>query len=135
MDILAYEYILQGLTDYNANIKQNYGNVIVPYPTTSTTYPHTIINEVRNVANANYNTCYQRLASVGYRVDIYAKNKGSVTKQTIARKIAQEVDTYLTSINLTRVSFNVVELESNSSIYHIIMTYTGTLNENRRNLI
>ena len=135
MDILAYEYMLQGLKDYNATIEQNYGNTVVATPPTNPTYPLTVFDEIRNVANANYNTCYERVASVGYRADIYAKTKGNVTKQTIARKIAQEVDNYLTNIGLTRVSFNVSGLENDSSIYHIIMTYSGNLHENRRNLI
>lgn len=135
MDIKAYEYMLQGLKDYNAQVGAPYANVVVAYPTTNTTYPHTVFDEIRNVANPNYNGCYERVASVGYRADIYAKTKGNVTKQTIAREIAQYVDIYLTNIGLTRVSFNVSELENDSSIYHIIMTYSGNLHENRRNLI
>lgn len=135
MDILAYEYMLQGLKDYNATIEQNYGNVVVTTPPTNPTYPLTVFDEIRNVANANYNSCYERVASVGYRADIYAKTKGSVSKQIIARRIAQEVDKYLTNVGLTRVSFNVSELENDSSIYHIIITYSGNLHENRRKLI
>ena len=135
MDIFAYDYMLQGLKDYNATIEQNYGNVVVATPPTNPTYPLTVFDEIRNVANPNYNSCYERVASVGYRADIYAKTKGSVSKQTIARKIAQEVDKYLTNVGLTRVSFNVSELENDSSIYHIIITYSGNLHENRRKLI
>lgn len=135
MDILAYEYMLQGLKDYNSTIEQNYGNVVVATPPTNPTYPLTVFDEIRNVANPNYNSCYERVASVGYRADIYAKTKGSVSKQIIARKIAQEVDKYLTNIGLIRVSFNVSELENDSSIYHIIITYSGNLHENRRKLI
>lgn len=135
MDIFAYDYMLQGLKDYNATIEQNYGNVVVATPPANPTYPLTIFDEIRNVSNVNYNSSYDRVASVGYRADIYAKTKGSVTKQTIARKIAQEVDKYLTNVGLTRVSFNVSELENDSSIYHIIMTYSGNLHENRRKLI
>ena len=135
MDILAYEYMLQGLKDYNATIEQNYGNVVVATPPTNPTYPLTVFDEIRNVANPNYNSCYERVASVGYRANIYAKTKGSISKQIIARRIAQEVDKYLTNVGLTRVSFNVSELENDSSIYHIIMTYSGNLHENRRNLI
>ena len=135
MDILAYEYMLQGLKDYNATIEQNYGNVVVTTPPTNPTYPLTVFDEIRNVANPNYNSCYERVASVGYRADIYAKTKGSVSKQIIARRIAQEVDRYLTNVGLTRVSFNVSELENDSSIYHIIITYSGNLHENRRKLI
>jgi hypothetical protein len=135
MDILAYEYMLQGLKDYNATIEQNYGNVVVATPPTNPTYPLTVFDEIRNVANPNYNGCFERVSSVGYRADIYAKTKGSVSKQIIARRIAQEVDRYLTNVGLTRVSFNVSELENDSSIYHIIMTYSGNLQEFRRKLI
>ena len=135
MDILAYDYMLQGLKDYNATIEQNYGDVVVATPPTNPTYPLTVFDEIRNVANPNYNSCYERVASVGYRADIYAKTKGSVSKQIIARRIAQEVDKYLTNIGLIRVSFNVSELENDSSIYHIIITYSGNLHENRRKLI
>ena len=135
MDILAYEYMLQGLKDYNATIEQNYGNVVVATPPNNPTYPLTVFDEIRNVANPNYNSCYERVGSVGYRADVHAKTKGSVSKQIIARRIAQEVDRYLTNVGLTRVSFNVSELENDSSIYHIIITYSGNLHENRRNLI
>lgn len=135
MDIQVYENILNGLKSYNDSVEQNYGNDIVSYPPSNPSYPLTIFDEIRNVANPNYNGCFDRVASVGYRVDIYAKTKGNVTKQTIARKIAQIVDKYLTNVGLTRVSFNVSELENDSSIYHIIMTYSGNLHENRNNLI
>lgn len=135
MDILAYEYILGNLKEYNASLSQNYGNVVVATPPNNPTYPLTVFDEIRNVANPSYNTCYDRVASVGYRADIYAKTKNKVTRQTIAREIAQEVDRYLTSIGLTRVSFNISELENDSSIYHIIMTYSGNLQEKRRKFI
>ena len=135
MNIQFYDDILSGLIEYNDAVGQNYGNSIVSYPPIKPTYPLTIFEEIRNVANASYNGCFDRVASVGYRVDIYAKTKGNVTKHTIARRIAQIVDKYLTVIGLTRISFNVSELENDSSIFHIIMTYSGNLHENRNKLI
>lgn len=134
MDILTYDYIIQGLKDYNNSVEQNYGNVILEYPTKSS-FPNTVFAEIRNIANPSFNSAYERVASVGYRVDIYAKTKGSVDKQTIARRIAKIVDTYLSNINLTRVSFNISDMENDNSIFHIIMTYSGNLYENRRILI
>lgn len=134
MDILAYDYMLQGLKDYNATIEQNYGNVILKYPTKST-YPHTIFSEIRNVANPNYNGRFEKVASVGYSVTIYAKTKGSVDKLTIARRVSNIVDNYLDNIGLTRVSFNVLDNEEGGAICKIVMTYSGNLHENRRNLI
>ena len=135
MDILAYEYMLQGLKDYNATIEQNYGNVIVKYPTKNTTYPHTQFVEMRNIANPNYNGRFEKVASVGYSVKIYAKTKGSVDKLTIARTLAKIADDYLTNIGLTRVSYNVFDNEEGGAICEIVMTYSGNLHENRRNLI
>jgi hypothetical protein len=136
MDILAYDIILQGAKDNNTKKGKPYGNVVVPHSTTDTTYPHSVITEIRNVANPLYNTCYDRVASVGYRVDVYAKNKGTkVDRLTVARVVAQSVDEYMTGIGLTRISFNVTEEDDDGGICHIIMTYSGNLHENRRKLI
>lgn len=135
MDILAYEYILQGLKDYNSIVEQNYGNVIVKYPTKNTTFPFTHLVEIRNVANSSFNSRFDKVASVGYSTKIYAKTKGSVDKLTIAREIAKIVDEYLTNIGLNRVSYNVMDNEEGGAICEIIMTYSGNLHENRRNLI
>lgn len=134
MDILIYENLLQSLKSYNSTIK-NYGNEVVRLPPTNPVYPLTIFTEIRNVANASFNSCFDRVASVGYRADIYAKTKGNITKDIIAREIAQLVDRYLTSVGLLRVSFNISELENDSSIFHIIMTYSGNVSEYRKILI
>ncbi|MBR5272757.1 MAG: hypothetical protein IKU25_05115 [Clostridia bacterium] len=136
MDITVYENILDGMKEYNNALSQNYGNTVVATAPSNPTYPLTVFDEIRNVANVNYNGDFDRLASMGYRADVYAKTKGNVTKQTIARKIAQEIDNYLSNyVGLNRVSYNVSELENDGSIYHIIITYEGTLHENRRKFI
>lgn len=136
MDIIAYENIFAGMKSYNDALKQNYGNAVVQIPPKNPTYPLTVFDEIRNVANPLYNTCFERVASMGYRVDIYAKTMGKSTKQQIAREIAQEMDNYLTNyVGLNRVSFNVSGLEGDASLYHIIMTYEGNLHENRRKFI
>lgn len=134
MDILIYENLLQSLKKFNETQK-NYGNEIVRLPPTNPVYPLTIFTEIRNVANPSYNTCFDRVASVGYRLDIYAKTKGNITKDRIAREIAELMDRYLTNVGLLRVSFNVSELENDSSIFHIIMTYSGNVSEYRKILI
>lgn len=134
MDILIYENLLQSLKSYNSTIK-NYGNEVVRLPPTNPVYPLTIFTEIRNVANASFNSCFDRVASVGYRLDIYAKTKGNITKDRIAREIAELMDRYLTNVGLLRVSFNISELENDSSIFHIIMTYSGNVSEYRKILI
>lgn len=131
MDILAYEYLKQGLKDYNEKIGKPRGNVIVSYPTSNTTYPHTVFDEIRNVQNL----VAEKVASVGYRVDIFAKTKAKIDKQTIAREIAQEVNKYLTSQNLRQISFNASPQVNDDSIYQITMTYSGNLYEIKRKFI
>lgn len=135
MDILAYNYLYDGLVDLNEKSGKPRGNVIVHYPPATPTYPHTVFDEIRNVANASYNTAFERVASTGYIARIYAKSKGKVDKQTIAREVAQMVDKYLTYCGLLRVSYNANESVNDNSIYEIIMTYSGNLHENRRKFI
>lgn len=135
MDIEVYESILNSMKDYNSKLEQNYGNTIVSYPPANPTYPLTIFEEIRNVPIRGYNTCRDRLASLGYRLDIYAKTKGNINKQVIARHIAKQIDNFLTNyVGLTQISWNVSELENDASIYHIIITYTAYLHENRKKL-
>lgn len=135
MDILAYNYLYNGLVDMNEKSGKPRGNVVVHYPTANPTYPYTVFDEIRNVANPSYNTCFDRVASTGYVARIYAKTKGKVDKQTIAREVAQMVDKYLTYCGLLRISYNANESVNDNSIYEIIMTYSGNLHENRRKFI
>lgn len=135
MDITTYDNILDGLKAYNEKAERPYGNSIVSIPTAKPTYPYTIIDEIRNISVPSLNGLIDKVSRVGYKVDIYAKTKGNVTKQTIARRIAQVVDEYLTGIGLFRESYNIFVTEVDGSIYHIIMVYTGVVNEYRRNLI
>ena len=135
MDILTYEYLLQGLKDHNERATKNYGNTVVRLAPTEPKYPLTILREIRNSAT-NYNSCYERVSSVGYRADIYAKNKGNITRDIVARTIAQQVDEYLSGVGLTRVSKNENELiDEQGTYYHIILTYSGNLQENRLRFI
>ena len=135
MDILAYEYLFDGLKDLNEKAGKPRGNSVVHYPPSKPTFPLTVFDEIRNVANPSYNTCFDRVSSLGYAARIYAKTKGNVDKQTIAREIALMVDEYLTNCGLTRISYNANESVNDNSIYEIILTYSGNLHENRRKFI
>lgn len=135
MDILAYEYLKQGLIEYNEKMGKPHGNAIVGYAPKDPTYPLTVFDEIRNTANSAYNTCFERVSSTGYSVRVSAKKKGKIDKQTIAREIAQFIDRYLTAFNLTRISYNANPSVNDDSIYEIIMTYSGNLHENRRKFI
>jgi hypothetical protein len=135
MDILAYEYLFDGLKDFNEKSGKPRGNAIVHYAPEKPTYPLTVFDEIRNIANPSYNTCFDRVSSTGYVARIYAKTKGKVDKQTIAREVAQMVDKYLTYCGLLRISYNANESVNDNSIYEIIITYSGNLHENRRKFI
>lgn len=135
MDIYAYDELYEGLKEYNENCENNYENVVVKFPTTDSTYPHTVFAEVRNTQDRRFKTAIDRVASVGYLVNIYAKNLGDTDKMTVARECAKIVDEYLGSQNLLRESFNANDMIGDSSVYQIIMTYSGSLLENRRKFI
>jgi hypothetical protein len=134
MDILTYEYLFEGLVAFNEKSGKPRGNIIVHFPTTNTTYPHTVLDEIRNVGT-DFNSNFDRVGSVGYAVRIYAKTKGKIDKQTIAREVAQMVDNYMRHFKLSRISYNANERVNDNSIYEIIMTYSGNLHENRRKFI
>lgn len=134
MDILAYEYLKEGLETYNEENGKPYENDVVGKAPKTPTYPLTIFNEIRNVST-DLNSPHERVASVGYSVKIEAKNKGKIGNQTIAREIAQFVNYYLEYFNLKRISYNENTSVNDDSIYEIIMTYSGNLHENRRKFI
>jgi hypothetical protein len=138
MDILAFKYLYEGLVEFNAQAKPNYGNEVLDEPPFFGTnekivYPITIIQEIRNVAT-NYDFMHERVASVGYRVDILAQDKKKAHKQDIAREIAVMVNTYMSKVGLKRVSYNY-EILYEGTTAHIIMTFSGSLNEYRRKFI
>ncbi len=136
MDIQVYEDIYNGLKEYNDGLDNNYGNVVLKVAQSTPTYPYTLIDEIRNTAREEYNTTFDKVSRIGYKVDIYAKTKGNVLKQTIARQLVKEMDYFLTRVvGLTQISWNISEQENDSSIYHIIITYTASLLENRRKII
>ena len=135
MDILAYEYLKEGMKKYNEENGKPHGNAIVGYAPKNPTYPLTIFSEIRNTANASFNTNFDRVASTGYSVRIVAKTKNKLDKQTIAREVAQFIDRYLSAFNLTRISYNENPSVNDDAFYEVIMTYSGNLHENRRKFI
>lgn len=138
MDIKINKLIYEGLVDYNNSLDNNYGNTILDLvPLERKQFPYTIVRAIRDTANVNYNTCYGRISSKGYRVDIYAQNKGTKLKRNdIAEHLAQQIDKYMGNIvGLDRVSYNAIDLENEGTTYHIIITYSGNLDEYRRKFI
>ena len=141
MDNKVYFDILNGLKEYNKSLSENYGNAIYSLPPKldkdqNLKFPITRFSQIRNVANANYNTCYERVSSLGFSLDIFAKDKGTKKlRNEIALDLAEKLDAFLTEIGLLRISYNEFDLESQGSIYRISMTYSANLNEYRRKFI
>jgi hypothetical protein len=135
MDILYYGILKDQLVEYNKKIGKPYGNKIVSYVPTDTKYPYTVFSEIRNTTNPNFNAPHDRVASVGYRVDIVAQNKDGKDRETIAREIIFLIDKFLVSKHLDRVSFNTMFDGKDQSKCRIIATYTGNLSEFRRTII
>ena len=135
MDILTYEFLKEGMSDYNKKYGKPYGNAVVGKAPKTPTYPLTIFNEIRNVST-DINSVADRVGSMGYSVKIEAKDKGTKVKnQTIAREVAQFINRYLEHFHLKRISYNENTSVNDDSIYEIIMTYSGNLHENRRKFI
>lgn len=136
MDIQVYEIIFNGLEEYNEEIGKPYDTAIVRYPSSKPTYPYCVFEEVSNLANRNYNTNFDRVATLGYKLEVYAKEKNKVSKQQIAREIAQKLNKFLTDkVGLRQISFTPVPQLNNSTIYQITITYSAQLHENRRKFI
>jgi hypothetical protein len=142
MDNKVYFDILEALKEYNKSLSENYGNAIYSLPpklndNQNLKFPITRFSQIRNVANSSYNSCFERVASVGFSLDIFAKDKGTKKlRNEIALDLAQKFDAFLTNIcGLLRISYNEFDLEAQGSIYRITITYSGNLHENRRRFI
>lgn len=139
MDIQVYNNILDGLKSWNEKQGKPYGNSVAPMQTTDTKYPLTILSEINNTANRQFNTCYDRLATLGYRLTVlakdYRKDGVKLDKQSVARELAKKMNEYLTEyVGLAQIGFSPRPLLNDNSIYQIDITYAGELHENRRRI-
>jgi hypothetical protein len=70
---------------------------------------------------------------MSYRVDIYAEDKGSLSKQMLARKLMKVCDEYLTHMGLKQISMNAFQNDGvNGKLYHIVLMYSGRYFENKQ---
>lgn len=137
MDIQVYEDMVEAVKYCNSKINKNYGNVIVRYQTANSTYPHTVVREIRNKTLQGYGTRREKVSTLGYRITIFAKDKGTVSKQQIARELMKHIDDFMQyNIGLELVNMNEGDLEnSNSDIYPIDLFYNTNWYENRRRIV
>lgn len=135
MQTELYEEIKKGLQDHfsSLNLSKSYSPSVVGFEPSSPSYPLIVIDEVDNTPYQNMSHYRQTVASVSYKVDIYAKTSGSITKQAIARTLAEHCNDYLKCINLKQVSYNAFPNEgTNGAIYHITLMYSARYFENKQ---
>lgn len=135
MDIIASDLIYKGLKEFIESKGNPYGCSVVDEEPLDPIYPIIVIHEIRNSANSRYNTPFERIASIGFSVEIYAQTMGEISKKQIARELAKLADEYMSAINLLRSGFVPDGLVRDASLHRIIMTYTGNLHENTRRII
>ena len=142
MDINIYPRIKQGLKEYFAELfekntfTKSYNPEVVGFEPAKPTYPMLKIDESRNKPYDNFYGLRETVADLGYKVDIYAKTSGSISKQEIARTIAKHANDYLTCVGLRQVSWNYVENDGvNGDLYHIIIMYSASYLEQRQTIL
>lgn len=136
MDIMVYDEIFSGLEEFlKEKGAECHNPSLVHYASAKPTYPYVILEEVRNNEGRVYQGEIPDITSnLGYRVRIYAKTKGKVTKMQVARTVAKYVDWCLCSFGLRQVSYNPDPLVADGDLFGIILMYNTNLYNNRRKI-
>lgn len=135
MQTELYDKIKEGLQDHFASLglSKSFNPSVVGFEPSEPKYPLIIIDEVDNTPYQNMSNYRQTVASVSYKIDIYTKTSGSITKQTIARELAKHCNDYCKCVNLKQVSFNTFpNTGTNGAIYHITLMYSARYFENKQ---
>lgn len=99
-------------------------------------YPIIIFREVRNQPYFSSGGYLERIASLGYRVDVWTKDNNNQTKQELARDLAFAANEILTKkVGLKQVAWNESENESDGDLYNVVMTYSAPYFENKRKFL
>lgn len=137
MDITVYNKILAALQEYNDTLEQNYGNVVVGIAPSSPTYPLTVFEEIQNDPYRRTNVrLLDSVDNLGYEMVVYAKTKGKIDKQKLARQIAGKLNNFLTNvIGLEQISMNPQPILNDSSTYGVNVRYTAKYFEYRAKIL
>lgn len=135
MDITVYDKLYEALnaaiTDFNETVKYNVA--LAHYAPKSPQYPLILLSENRNVPLGRYYGSRERISSLGYTVEIYAKDKAPLSKQDICRQIMQfVVDFMQDKIGLPLISNNSFDREgTNGEIYRTVLVFQRSYYENK----
>lgn len=140
MQIELYDDIKKGLEEHLENIetdKQYIPNSVLGFEPSKPVYPFVVFSEVYNTPYQNLNSARQTVASLSYKLDVYAKSTTSkYDKQKIARNIVKNCNDYLVCIGLNQDNYNEFQNEGNNGeIYHIVVMYSVRYFENKEYFI
>ncbi len=138
METELYTQIFNALEAY---VKEHYTDMSVSvchYSPEEPAYPIVILDETRNTPYSSFKGFVERVASIGYRIDIYARTvDGEQTKQSICRALAKVCDEFMTGkAGLRQISWNAVDgAGTNGELYRVMITYTGAYLENKQRIL
>lgn len=135
MDITVYdklyEAVEQAITDFNA--EHNYSVALAHYAPNSPKYPLVIMSENRNQPQTRYYGSRERVSSLGYTFEIYAKTIKTNTKQAICREIMQFITDFMQDgIGLNLISNNSFDnVGTQGELYRIVLVFQKPYYENK----
>ena len=139
MDITVYDKLYEALdaaiTDFNSTAK--YKVALAHYAPNSPQYPLVVLYENRNQPYGRYSGSRERISSLGYTVEIYAKTKAPFTKQDICRQIMQfVVDFMQNKIGIGLISNNSFDnVGTQGELYRIVLVFQRPFYENKEHFI
>lgn len=144
MDITVYDKLYEALEIAlnEFNTKSGFKAQISPYAPDEPKYPLIILSEARNQPHSQYNGIRQRVSSLGYKVDIYAKTsiitlpnkkKTTLNKQQICRELMQFITDFMqVKIGLNLISNNNFDsVGTQGELYQITLVFQQNYYENK----
>lgn len=145
MDITVYDKLYEALeTALNEfNTKSGFKAQISPYAPDEPKYPLIILTEVRNQPKTHFYSRRERVSSLGYRIDIFAKTtpvtkqgtktKVVVNKQQICRQLMQFITDFMQmNIGMNLISKNEFDsVGTQGELYQITLVFQQNYFENK----
>lgn len=148
MDITVYDKLYEALeaalTEFNN--ASGFGATLSPYSPDEPKYPLVILTEVRNQPRNRFYGTRERVSSLGYRVDIFAKTalitkpnktKEPYTKQQICRQLMQFIAEFMEyKLGFNLISNNPFDsVGTQGELYQIILVFQQNYLENKEILL
>lgn len=144
MDITVYDKLYEALklALEEFNTESGFKAEISTYAPDTPKYPLLILSEVRNQPYSPFIGIRERVSSLGYRVDIFAKTsiitlpdkkKTTMNKQQICRKLMEFVNNFMqVKIGLNLISNNSFDsVGTQGELYQITLVFQQNYYENK----